>query len=111
MSGVIVLSGLLFFFFMIVIAQIDYTLMIHHEYMIQRAIQYAIVESYEALSPQVAITNFEHAFKSICPKNYEYEIRLMNFERFPKIVHFEIETVDGTFKMEEILIEEVKDAS
>lgn len=111
MSGVIVLSGLFYFFFVIIFSQIDYAVKVHHEYMIHRAMQYAIVESFNEESPQHVIDSFKTAFETICPQDYEYDIRLMNFEVYPKIVHFQVETSDGAFQMEEILIEEVKDAS
>lgn len=111
MSGVIVLSGLLYFFFLIVFSQIDYAVKVHHEYMIHRAMQYAIVESFNEESPQLVVDRFKTAFEATCPQVYEYDIRLMNFETNPKMVHFQVETSDGSFHMEEILIEEVKDAS
>ncbi len=111
MAAVVMVSGLFFMFCVVILNEIQYGFEIHHQYMMDRAMKLAIVESYEAETESEAMSIFESSYKSICPQQYRYEIYLKNYQSYPKMVHFEVVADGGFYQMEEILIEEEKDAS
>lgn len=110
MVGIFWVAGLFFVFSSILISNVNYAMIAHREHMIDRAMKYAMIESFEKDNIDDVFESFESSFLKLCPQNLEYEVVLMNLEIQPKLVHFLVNVSDEageTYIFEEVLIEEV----
>lgn len=113
MAVTVLVFALLVVFLPILNTQINQVMDVHYQYQFERSLKTSIQDAFELDEASASFAYFKEVFLMNCPKGFSVNVELVNFENYPKFVHYKINANHDlglySYTMEMSMIEEDKD--